>query len=153
MKSIRHNLLKSNHAYSIYIVKSVKSLPSTSKDGRGIVVPQYRVGRILNTYTSKNYGKGRSYKTDSKSNIPLLNRAIGINEIESIKNRNAVKSNYVNKQLFRILRHNDIWVSVYQKLSDNIGSLSAGSDNKTIDGTSLLRLQKIKVEVLSGKFQ
>jgi len=59
----------------------------------------------------------------------------------------------MNQQLFRILRFDDTWVSVYQKLSASTGSLTPGVDGNTIDGTSPSRLGKIKAEVLSGRFQ
>jgi hypothetical protein len=122
------------------------------KGGRGSVV-FHSERRELNIYTSVNVRLGRSYNTCVKSNNPLLNRAKGLDEITQLKNRNTLNPNYINKQLFRILRFDDTWVSVYQRLSASTGSFTSSVDNKTIDSASLFRLQKIKIEVLSGRFQ
>lgn len=96
---------------------------------------------------------GRSYNTCVKSENSSLNRTKGLDEITRLKNRNTKNPNYINKQLFRILRFDDIWVSVYQKLSTSDGSLTPGVDGNTIDGTSPAKLKGIKAEVLSGRFQ
>ena len=134
------------------IMIPVKPLFVQSKGGRGPVV-FYSKRRGLNTYTSVNIRLGRLYNTCVKSNNSLLNRAKGLHEIIQLKNRNALYPNYINKQLFRVLRFDDTWVSAYQKLLISEGNLTSGINSKTIDGTTLFRLQKIKVEVLSGIFK
>lgn len=134
-------------------MKPVKPLLiSQSKGGRGPVVLHFG-GRGLNTYTSVNMRMGRSYNTCVTLENSLLNRTPGLDEITRLKNRNTKNPNYINKQLFRILRFDDTWVSVYQKLSTSDGSLTPGVDGNTIDGTSPSKLRGIKVEVLSGKFE
>lgn len=134
-------------------MKPVKPLLfSLSKGGRGSVV-LHSEGRGLNTYTSLYLRMGRSYNTCVKSENSSLNRTEGLDEITRLKNRNTKDSNYINKQLFRILRFDDTWISVYQKLSTSDGSLTPGVDGNTIDGISSAKLIRIKAEVLSGRFQ
>nr|QFP99055.1 hypothetical protein [Rhizaria sp.] len=148
----RFNSLKWNQSYSMLFMKPLKPLFFVlNKGGRGPVV-LHSEGRGLNTCTFS-LKMGRSYNTSVNSSSPLLNRATGLGEIMLLKNRNTLDTNYVNRQLFRILRHDDTWVSVYQKLSASTGSKISDVDGKTIDGTSLFRLQKIKVAVLSGEFK
>lgn len=130
----------------------VKPLFALNKGGRGSVV-LLSEGRELNTYTSFYMKEGRSYSTSVISEDPPLNRARGLDEIIHLKNRNTENPNRINKQLFRILRFDDTWVSVYQKLFMTAEGLTPSAHSNTIDDTSLIRLQKIKVEILCGNFK
>ncbi len=74
-------------------------------------------------------------------------------ELDNLKKRNENDKNWINKDLFRMLRHIEIWVSVYQKLSTKQGATTSGADNKTIDGTSLKTLKILRDAVLTSKFK
>lgn len=50
---------------------------------------------------------GRSYSTSLIREDPAPNGPIGLTQIELLKRRNYQNSNYTNKNLFRILRHDD----------------------------------------------
>nr|WPV76567.1 RT-like putative protein [Naviculales sp.] len=54
-----------------------------------------------------------------------------------------------HKELFRILRKDDIWIAAYE----NLKGLTPGVRKETLDGTSLIRLQKIQSKVLDEKYR
>jgi hypothetical protein len=74
-------------------------------------------------------------------------------ELRKLRDRNIKNADYLNKDLFRMLRHIDIWIAAYQKLSKSQGSLTQGTDGNTIDGMSLKKLAKLQESVLKGTFK
>ena len=148
----RQKTHKGNQAYSMSFIKSVKPLPVRGKGGRGSIL-LHSGRRELNTYNTVFMKVDRSYNTCVKSEYSSLNSTKGLDEIIQLKNWNTSNTNYMNKQVFRILRFDYIWVYIYQKLLASTGTSTLGFNGNTIDGTSPARLWKIKTEVLFWRFQ
>jgi group II intron reverse transcriptase/maturase len=60
---------------------------------------------------------------------------------------------WVHRDIFRILRKDDIWIAAYEKLKGNKGALTPGSTRETTDGMSLERLKRLKEKVCSEKYK
>lgn len=134
-------------------IKSAKPLPSSKgKGGRGSVV-LHSGRRGLNTYTHVFMKVDRSYNTSIKSEYPSLNRTKGLDEIIQLKNWNTSNPNYINKQVYSILKFDATQVSLYQNLLSSTGSITFGVDGNTINGTSPAGFGKIKEIVLFQRFQ
>lgn len=135
-------------------IKPVKPQAWTTWGGRGCIVLRLG-GRHLNTYLRTIQSQSRSHRLFSKDTRQVPNglNINGLEEIEKLIKRNTEKGlTYINKDLFRILRHEDIWISVYQKLAVSPGSMTTGQDGKTIDGTNLNIIRGIKNKVMRGDY-
>ena len=62
-------------------------------------------------------------------------------------------SQWIHKDIFRILRNDDIWIAAFQKLKSNKGALTPVTTTKTIDGMSMERLNKLKDSVCTEKYR
>lgn len=60
---------------------------------------------------------------------------------------------WVHKDLFRILRKDDIWVAAYENIKGNKGALTPGITSGTLDGTSMAKLQKLRDSVLDESYK
>ena len=67
-----------------------------------------------------------------------LNILLAINKL-SQKN-----SEWIHRDIFRILRKDEIWIAAYEKLKGNKGALTPGSEPGTMDEMSLERLKRLK---------
>ena len=56
---------------------------------------------------------------------------------------------WVHKDIFRILRKQDIWIAAYEKLKSNKGALTPGISSETMDSMSLKRLRSLQKNVCS----
>lgn len=98
--------------------------------------------------------QGRSYcSSPLLENAPNGQKAFKELENLRIRNQRENKPDWLNKHVFRLLRHFELWVATYQKLSTKPGSLTTGVDKQTIDGTSLKTIKALQVAVLSSKFK
>nr|QVO51157.1 hypothetical protein [Ulva compressa] len=77
----------------------------------------------------------------------------GLERIKVIRNFSKKDSTWVHKDLFRILKHDDIWILAYENLKSNKGALTPGINPSTLDGMSLERLQNIKQQVLNESYK
>ncbi|MEO1374954.1 MAG: reverse transcriptase domain-containing protein [Cyanobacteria bacterium J06635_10] len=55
--------------------------------------------------------------------------------------------------LMKIIGNFDLWLAAYAKLSRNPGSLTKGTDGRTIDGTSVATLKALQEKTLTGSYQ
>lgn len=60
---------------------------------------------------------------------------------------------WTHKELFRLLRKEDIWIAAYENIKGNRGALTAGVTRDTLDGTGLARLRKVQLIVLEEQYQ
>ena len=76
-----------------------------------------------------------------------LERLNAINEL-SRKNKE-----WIHRNIFRLLGKEEIWISAYEKLKGNKGAITPGSEPETMDGMSLVRLNKLRDKVYSGEYK
>lgn len=76
----------------------------------------------------------------------------GLDRIKMVRNLSEKDSTWVHKELFRILRQDDIWVLAYENLKSNKGGLTPGVDLSTFDGMSSIILQNIQQQVLNESY-
>jgi len=57
--------------------------------------------------------------------------------------KHSKDTNYKYERLYRILFNGNMYLIAYQKIYANVGNMTKGTDNKTIDGMSLERIEKI----------
>lgn len=60
---------------------------------------------------------------------------------------------WIHKDIFRILCQDEIWILAYQNIKSNKGALTPGSTHETMDGISMERLNKLKEEILTEKYK
>lgn len=131
------------------------------EEGRGSVVFCSR-RRDLSTCTYKKFNKrnfcnsiqDKLYWFSKSKNVQIPNGSIKIhNELRSLYERNSNNDNWINHDLFRLLRYTELWIIAYVKLSKKPGSLTSGLDKYTIDGTSLKTIKALQNLVLSSSFK
>ncbi len=57
--------------------------------------------------------------------------------------KHSKDTNYKYERLYRILFNENMYLTAYQEIYANEGNMTKGTDNKTIDGMSLERIEKI----------
>ena len=62
-------------------------------------------------------------------------------------------SNWIHKDLFRLLNKTDIWISAYENIKSNKGALTPGITNITLDGISLAKIERLQQKVLDESYQ
>ena len=60
---------------------------------------------------------------------------------------------WIHKDIFRILRKDDIWITAYQKLKSNKGALTPGTTPETMDGMSMERINRLKNSVCTERYK
>lgn len=135
---------------------SVKlKVPIYTFSGRGLIVP-YNVGRRLWSYTRRYYcdALGNKYNTRYKEARPdEVRHNKGEKILYNIWLKNQTYENKIHRRLWSILKHDDIWIESYIKLSNKSGSWTKGSDNLNITDLSLNSVMKIKESVLNNTFK
>lgn len=63
------------------------------------------------------------------------------------------KPNYKYRRLYRILFNEEMFYNAYQRISANKGSMTAGSDNQTLDEMSLSRIQELIATLKDESYQ
>jgi group II intron reverse transcriptase/maturase len=76
-----------------------------------------------------------------------LERLIAINKLSQ------KDSKWIHKDIFRILKKDEIWITAYEKLKSNKGALTARITPETIDGMSLERLKRLQNQVCLEKYK
>jgi len=67
-----------------------------------------------------------------------------INTLKEINTRHyEMSKEYVNKRIFRILYCQDVFISAYEKIKSNKGAMTTASDESSMDGMSLERIDKL----------
>ncbi|WP_085917292.1 reverse transcriptase/maturase family protein [Halomonas sp. CSM-2] len=66
-----------------------------------------------------------------------------LSRIEEILRLNAERSNWVNKNLYRLMYKRDLYIVAYERIKSNAGNMTKGSDDSTIDGFSIETIDRI----------
>jgi group II intron reverse transcriptase/maturase len=90
---------------------------------------------------------------DPVEDVLVPQRREGGNPLIQLWISSAGKRDRSYKDLSGFLKNLDIWILAYAKLSANPGSMSAGPDFQTIDGTSIRKIIALKDAVLDGSFE
>lgn len=79
----------------------------------------------------------------------------GLKRLSVIQKLNREKPDWENRDIFRILRNEDIWIAAYENIKGNKEALTAWVTKATLDGTSMTKLRKLQWKVLveSYRFQ
>lgn len=77
------------------------------------------------------------------------------NKILEILSKNTIRENktWKHKDLYRQLFNVEIFAQAYQNIYANKGSMTHGTDNKTVDGTSIERFETIIENLRTEKYQ
>lgn len=107
----------------------------------------------VNSYDSYLHRKGvYSYSTTIVRLEGAEVTAKGLKELMMVRKRSENKE-WKHEKLYSLFRFDDLWITAYGKLSESQGSTTPGIDNITIDGTTRKKLENLKNEVLTDKFQ
>lgn len=63
--------------------------------------------------------------------------------LERIRKLNTENTSFINKDLYRLLYKRELYKIAYQRIKSNQGSLTPATGNKTLDGMSNTRIDKI----------
>lgn len=77
----------------------------------------------------------------------------GLERLDVIQKLSRKNPEWKHKELFRLLRKEDIWIAAYENIKGNRGALTSGVTKETLDGTGLTRLRKIQSEILVESYQ
>ena len=76
-----------------------------------------------------------------------------LKQLLAINKLSQKDSKWIHKDIFRILRKDDIWIAAYQKLKSNKGALTPGITPETMDGMSMERINRLKNSVCTEKYK
>ena len=76
-----------------------------------------------------------------------LDRLIAINKLSQKDPK------WIHKDIFRILKKDEIWITAYEKLKSNKGALTPGSIPERMDGMSLERLKRLQTQICAEKYR
>ena len=79
--------------------------------------------------------------------------ASGLNRLNSIRQRNKIDTSFINKDLYRLLYKDDLYITAYEKIKGNKGALTSGTDNKTLDGFGADTISNIIEKMRKGTYQ
>ena len=77
----------------------------------------------------------------------------GLKRLGIIQKLNEDNPDWVNRDIFRILRKEDIWIAAYENIKGNKGALTPGVTNATLDGTSIDKLRNLQQQVLNESYK
>lgn len=67
--------------------------------------------------------------------------------------KHSNNKNYKYKRLYRLLYNEQLYLNAYQRIYSNNGSMTKGTDNKTVDGMSVERIKKIILTLKNESYQ
>ena len=76
-----------------------------------------------------------------------------IKRLSVIRHKSKIDKNWKHKELFRILRKDDIWIAAYENIKSNKSTLTPGIKKGTLDEVSLKRLEKLREKVVNESYQ
>ena len=79
--------------------------------------------------------------------------ASGLNRLNSIRERNKTDPSFINKDLYRLLYKEDLYITAYEKIKGNKGALTSGTDNKTLDGFGVDTISNIIEKMRKETYQ
>lgn len=77
----------------------------------------------------------------------------GLERLEVIQELSKKNPNWKHKELFRLLRNEDIWIAAYENIKGNQGALTPGVTNETLDGIGLTKLRKLQSSILDESYK
>lgn len=108
-----------------------------------------RIG-VTRNFSIKSYLENKLYDITIDSRGDLCK---GEKLLYHVWQRNRENPKFINMQIFRLLRHDDIWIASYIKLSNSNGSNTPGLDNRNISSESFNSIRAIKLSVLNQTFK
>jgi group II intron reverse transcriptase/maturase len=76
-----------------------------------------------------------------------------LDRLEQIKKKNLDNPNWINKDLYRLLYKEDIYIFAYENIKSNKDILTRGSSTDTLDGFSIKRIQSIIKLMRQNKYE
>jgi group II intron reverse transcriptase/maturase len=76
-----------------------------------------------------------------------------IDRLAVIRHKSKINKDWKHRDLFRILRKNDIWIAAYENIKSNKGALKTGIPKETLDGMSIQRLVRLQDKVINESYQ
>jgi group II intron reverse transcriptase/maturase len=150
---------KYKSSYSTISMKPVNPAKNWNHAGdRGSVVPWARpTGKGTKSTHENPKGTQDVACPENKSQSWLSNdeRTTSGRAAEILKKLNRMGKDSKKKpinNLIKLMRCFDLWITAYANLSRNPGSLTRGTNRKTIDGTSLQSLKALQEKVLTGAY-
>lgn len=67
--------------------------------------------------------------------------------------KHSNKKDYKYERLYRLLYNEEMYLIAYQNIYSNDGSMTKGTDNKTVDGMSMERIRKIILSLKDESYQ
>ena len=58
--------------------------------------------------------------------------------------KHSNQKDYKYERLYRLLYNEELYLTAYQNIYSNDGSMTKGTDNQTVDGMSIERIRKMK---------
>ena len=77
---------------------------------------------------------------------------LGLERLKVIRKTSQEKPGWVHRDLFRILKKDDIWFAAYENIKGNKGGLTPGVTKETLDGTSIGTLRNLKQKVVEESY-
>jgi len=79
--------------------------------------------------------------------------APGLDRLNSIRERNKLDPSFINKDLYRLLYKDDLYITAYEKIKGNKGALTSGTDEKTLDGFGVETISDIIGKMRKDSYQ
>jgi group II intron reverse transcriptase/maturase len=76
-----------------------------------------------------------------------------IERLSVIRHQSEINKNWKHKELFRILRKDDIWIAAYENIKRNKGALTPVITKENLNEISLKRLEKLREKVVNESYQ
>ena len=77
----------------------------------------------------------------------------GLQRLSKIRYLSEKDKNWKHRDLFRILNHNDLWITAYETLKGNKKSLTHGSTSVTMDEMSTNKINRLKAKVMDESYR
>lgn len=123
-------------------------------EGRGRVVPT--IGKAAKSADEKSYQDAAHpslrFTTRVSSNDEQLRSCSASKSLNKLR-RMGEESRHPINNLMKIIGNFDMWLAAYAKLSRNPGSMTKGTNGRTIDGTSIAVLKALQEKTLTGSYQ
>lgn len=76
-----------------------------------------------------------------------------LKRIESLRVRNSANKLAINKDLYRLLCNPELLGFAYQSIKSNVGNMTPGTDNETLDGYSPVIVEKVIRDLKTQSYQ
>lgn len=74
-------------------------------------------------------------------------------DLEVLRKLNGSNKNWVNKDLYRLLYKEELYIVTYEKIKSKPGNMTPGTDHTTIDGFSTNQIDELIEEMRTETFQ